>query len=125
MMRIVRRSPDAYLFRDGTHTPVGWLRDRTIRFTRFASHRDGATRVARLVPPADVELVPSVDEVLACGGHPCPRVPDACAYSLEFLLSEGVSLDDCLTIAHALYAAVHHHQMRHDVDVPSRSASWG
>jgi hypothetical protein len=170
MMRIIPHGPDAYLFRDGTHAPVGWLRARTIRFTGFATHRDAvaaavqgglalaaymggttlhamhtgpqvarppgdggderagvrlvhdgrhqwvfidATRIARLVPPADVEVVASVEEVLACGGpSPAAQTPEASAFSLEFLFSEDVSFDACLTLAQVLYAAIHHHQLR-------------
>jgi hypothetical protein len=176
MMRIIPRSPDAYLFRDGGHTPVGWLKERTVRFIGFPSHRDAvaaavqgglalasyvggttlhtrhagpevarppndvggepaardgrggvrlvhdgryewvfmnARRVARLVPPADVEVVPAIDEVLACGGR-CARstTPEAGTFSIEFLFAGEVSLNACLTIAQVLYTAVQHHRIR-------------
>jgi hypothetical protein len=37
MMRIIPRGPDTYLFRDGSHASVGWLRGPTVRFTGFPS----------------------------------------------------------------------------------------
>ncbi|AHG92554.1 hypothetical protein J421_5019 (plasmid) [Gemmatirosa kalamazoonensis] len=182
MMRIIPRSPGAYLFRDAGHATVGWLEARTVRFTCFASHRDAvaaavqgalalaayaggttsrvlhagpgaarppndaggearagvrvlndgrhewvyvhATRVARLVPPTSADAVPSIEEVLACGGpSACPPTPEANAFSIEFLLSEDTSLDVCLTIVQVLYAAVHHHRMRPAARA-SRVPSW-
>ena len=40
MMRIIPRGADTFLFRDGSHASVGWLRGHTVRFTGFPSHRD-------------------------------------------------------------------------------------
>jgi hypothetical protein len=40
MMRIIPRGDDTYLFRDGGHASVGWLRGQTVRFTGFPSRRD-------------------------------------------------------------------------------------
>ena len=86
----------------------------------------------KLIPHwiADVEVVPSVEEVLACGGHG-PRPPKSGAFSIEFLLSENLSLDACLTIAQVLYAAVEHHRARYGAkaaadggDAPVPSGAW-
>jgi hypothetical protein len=80
-----------------------------------------ARRVARLVPPADVEVVLEVEEVLACGGRsPCRPPPEASAFSLDFLLAENVGPDMCLTFAQVLYTAVRHHRVR-----PAARPSYG
>ena len=43
MLRIIPREAGTFLFRDASHAAVGWLKERTVRFTGFPSRRDAIT----------------------------------------------------------------------------------